>query len=169
VRGANAHAGSQAQEGPAMIGAETLGALEIKLLADVAQLRADMGSASGIVSSASEKMSAGFGAVSRALAAVGVGLSVAGFSSWIKSAIVAGDEMKAFSQKTGVAVKDVAGLQLAFKQGGDESAALEAGLARMTREMSKGNDAFKILGVSTHSAGGELRSANDVLIDTAEA
>lgn len=146
-----------------------IGSLEIQLLANLAQLRADMGSATGIVASASQKMSNGFGVVSKALGAIGVGLSAAAFASWIKGAIDAGDEMKAFSQKTGVAVKDVAGLQLAFKQGGIESQAMGASLARMTKEMAKGNDAFDALGVSTRNADGSLRGAKDVLYDTADA
>lgn len=146
-----------------------IGSLEIQLLANLAQLRADMGSATGIVANASQKMSDGFGVVSKALGAIGVGLSAAAFASWIKGAIDAGDEMKAFSQKTGVAVKDVAGLQLAFKQGGIESQAMGASLARMTKEMAKGNDAFDALGVSTRNADGSLRGAKDVLYDTADA
>lgn len=136
--------------------------LFVQFAADVAQLRKDVDSAKGIVAG-------GASAMKSALGAIGVGLSVAGFAAWIKSSIDAADQMKAFSQKTGVAVKDVAGLQLAFKQGGVEGGALTASLARMTREMVSGNDAFKTLGVSTRNADGSLRSTKEVLFDTADA
>lgn len=136
--------------------------LFVQFAADVAQLRKDVDSAKGIVAG-------GASAMKSALGAIGVGLSVAGFAAWIKSSIDAADQMKAFSQKTGVAVKDVAGLQLAFKQGGVEGGALTASLARMTREMASGNDAFKTLGVTTRNADGSLRSTKEVLFDTADA
>jgi hypothetical protein len=146
-----------------------IGAIEIQLLADVARLRADMGSASSIVSGAANKMTDAFGVAKGALAALGVGLSAAGFASWIKSGIDAADSMKNFSQRTGVAVRDVAGLQLAFKQGGIESEALGTAMSRMTRNMATGADAFKTLGVATHNTDGTMRGAKEVLYDTAEA
>ncbi|MCV2365530.1 hypothetical protein LNV23_18940 [Paucibacter sp. DJ1R-11] len=103
-----------------------------------------------------------------ALAAIGAAVSVREFGQWMQSAIDAGDEMKAFSQKTGVAVKEVAGLQLAFKQGGVDGDALTSAIGKLSKNMVEGNDAFDKMGIKTRNADGSLRSVKDVLYDVAD-
>lgn len=145
------------------------GSIELQFLADLARLRQDMDQAKGLVGNAAKEMKRAADSVKGALGALGVGLSVAAFAGWIKSAIDAGDATKEFSQKTGIAVRDVAGLQLAFRQGGVGGEELGKAMSKLGKEMVEGNKAFKLLGVETRNADGTLRSTKAVLYDTADA
>lgn len=142
-----------------------LGLLEFQLAADLLPLKRDMDQAQSLVGGALGGIKGAFTSMLGGLAA---GLGVAAFAAWIQSAIDAGDATKQFSQKTGIAANDVAGLQLAFKQGGVEGDALTASMARLGRQMVDGNRAFTDLGVSTRDTDGSLRSSKDVLYDLAD-
>jgi hypothetical protein len=109
----------------------TIGAIEIQMLADLSRLKSDMESAKGIVGTASSQMQSAARAVTSAFAAIGVGLSVAGLAAFVKQGIDAADAMNEISDKTGIATKDVAGLQLAFKQGNVQSEEMTKALAKM--------------------------------------
>ncbi len=143
-----------------------MGALEFQMMMDLMPLKRDMDKARDMVGG-------GLGGIKSmitgALGGLVAGLSVAAFGAWIKSAIDAGDATKEFSQKTGIAAKDVAGLQLAFKQGGVDSDALAKGLGKLSREMVDGNKAFDDLGIKTRNADGSMRSVKDVLYETTDA
>lgn len=122
------------------------GQIEIQMLADLARLKKDMDEAKGIVGNAANAMASAAEFAKGALIGIASGLTVHAFASWMKSAIDAGDATKEFASKTGVAAKDVAGLQLAFKQGGVESQALTTALGKMGKAAFEDSDAFKTLG-----------------------
>lgn len=143
-----------------------LGALDFQLMADLAPLRRDMDEAKGLVGGALGGIK---GAFTNMLGGLAAGLGVAAFAGWIKGAIDAGDATKQFSQKTGIAVKDVAGLQLAFKQGNVDSELLTKAMGKMGSAMVDGHQAFDTLGVKTRNVDGSLRDAKAVLYDTADA
>lgn len=143
-----------------------LGALEFELGANLLPLKRDMDQAQSLVGGALGGIKGAFTGMLGGLAA---GLGVAAFTGWIKSAIDAGDATKAFSQKTGLAAKDVAGLQLAFKQGGVDGDALTGSMAKLGKQMVEGNKAFADLGVNTRNADGSMRSSTAVLYDLADA
>lgn len=146
-----------------------LGGLGVELYADLARLRQDMAEARKTVDSGAVAMRAAADMAAKALGALGIGLSVGAFAKWIGAAIEAADATKAFSEKAGVAAGDVAGLQLAFKQGGVGSDELVKGLGKLQKEMVEGNKAFDQLGVKTRNADGSMRSVKDVLYDAADA
>ena len=81
--------------------------LEIKLYADVARLRQDMNQAKGIVGDAASGMQNAFNMASRAFAALGLGITAAGFGSWVKGAIDAADETAKLAQRAGLATEKV--------------------------------------------------------------
>ena len=143
-----------------------LGAIEVQMLMDLARWQQDVGNAGRVMDQGLAKMKSSIGSVMGGLMA---GLSVAAFGNWIKSAIDAGDATKEFSQKTGVAAKDVAGLQLAFRQGGVDGDALSASMGKLSKQMVEGNKAFDLLGVSTRNTDGTVRDVMEVLYDTADA
>ena len=145
------------------------GQIEIQMMADLARLKKDMDEAKGIVGNAAAAMGSAMDFVKGAIGGMVAGLSVHAFTGWLKAAIDAGDATKEFAQKTGIAAKDVAGLQLAFKQGGVEGDALTGSISKLSKQMVAGNDAFKQLGVETRNTDGTLRNVKDVLYDTAEA
>lgn len=149
--------------------ATTVGTLEFQFIADLARLKSDMAEVKRSVGSTASFIESSASTAKNALAGIASGLSVAAFSGWIKSAIDAGDATKEFSQKTGVAAKDVAGLQLAFKQGGVEGDALASAIAKLAKNMAAGSEAFGQLGVSVRNSDGTLREVKDVLADVADA
>lgn len=146
----------------------SVGTLTIEMAANVARLSADMKRATDVVDQAMSQVRKAAGLATAALGALGVGLSVAAFTGFIRGAIDAADEMSKLSQKTGVAVKDLAGLQLAFQQSGLGGDVLEKSMARLGRSMADGNKAFAAMGVSVKAADGALRPMRDVLGDVAD-
>lgn len=138
------------------------GALEIQMMADLAKLKKDMDDAKSYVSTAA-------GTMGKALAAIGAGVSVAGITAWIKSGIAAADAAYQISQKTGLATKDVAGLQLAWKTGVGSADGMTAAMAKMSKSMVDSSGAYRLLGVNVKNADGTFRSTKDVLYDTADA
>jgi hypothetical protein len=112
-----------------------------------------------------EQKVAGMG---KALIGLAGGLSVAGFAAFIRSSINAADEMSKLSQKTGVAMKDVAGLQLAFRQSGLSSEQFQGNMGRLNRSIADGSKAFDAMGISTRTVDGRLKSSRQVLGEVAE-
>ncbi len=148
---------------------QQIGGLLVQLAADVAALKKDMTEAEKIVDSSTKVMAKSVDFVKGAFAGLAGALSVGALVAWTKAGIDAADATKQFSQKTGVAAEDVAGLQLAFKQGGVEASGLQSAIAKMSKQMAEGSDGFKSLGVETRNADGSLRSAKSVLYDVADA
>lgn len=146
-----------------------IGGLTIEMAADIARLRQDMESAKQAVGSAMQSIEKAANLAKTALGALGVGISVNAFAGWIKGAIDAGDAAAELSQKTGVATKDLAGLQLGFRQGGVDGEALTSSMAKMSKQIVEGNKAFTDLGIKTRDSSGAVRSVKDVLYDTADA
>jgi len=102
-------------------------------------------------------------------AVVGALASVAAFGTWIKGAIDATDAASDLSQKTGVAIEDLAGLELAYQMGGMEAEALASTQVRLSTAISEGNAAFEKLGISTKNADGSLKSNKQMTYDLADA
>ncbi len=147
----------------------TIGSIEIQMLADLARLRQDMNDAKGIVGKATADMSKMAGTLKTALGALGVGLSAAAFAGWIKGAINAADEASKLAKAAGIATKDVAGLQLAFKLGGPGADAMSGAMSKLAKQIGENGVVFDTLGIKTRNADGTLRSTKNVLYDTADA
>lgn len=96
-------------------------------------------------------------------------ISVGALTAWIKSGIDAADAAHQIAQKTGLATKDVAGLQLAFKLGVGSADGMTGSMAKMSKSIVDGSGAYKLLGVNVKNADGSFRSTKDVLYDTADA
>lgn len=143
--------------------------LEIEFLAEISRLRQDMNEVRNMTTQTQNVVAGASDAMASALKGIAVGLSVGAFVSWMRSASDAADSMKAFSQKTGVAVEDVAGLSLAFQQGGVDSDKLLSAIAKMSKQIAEGGEGFRNLGVETRNADGSLRNAKDVIYDVADA
>ena len=142
--------------------------LTIEMAANVARLKTDMAAARNTVEGTMNSIRKAAGAAQVALGAIGVGLSVNAFAGWIKGAINAADEANKLSQKIGITVKEIGGLQLAFKQGGVDADTMQKALAKLNVGIASGDSAFKALGVSTKNTDGSLRSTSMVLADVAD-
>lgn len=115
-----------------------------------------------------EQVSAAGGIIGGVLGAVGASLSVAAFTGWIKGAIDATDAASDLSQRIGVSVGDLAGLELAFQMGGMEASALEGAMTKLSKQVVDGNDAFSKLGLSSKNLDGSFKSNKDMLYELAD-
>ncbi|MDR7331767.1 hypothetical protein [Roseateles asaccharophilus] len=145
------------------------GTVEIQMLADMARLREDVSTGVGLVERGAQKMQEVAGLAGKALGLIGVSLSGAAFGAWIKGAIDSADAASKLSQRAGVAVADVAGLQLAFDLGGSSAEGMAGGLTKLAKNMVEGGKSFDELGVKTRNADGTMRGVKDVFYDVADA
>jgi hypothetical protein len=155
------------------------GQIEIQLLASVARLQKDMddakravGGAMGAIEKSVETAKAAFVGLAAGLAA---GVSVAAFTSMVKGAIDAADNLNDLSKRTGIAVSDLGGLGFAATQAGGnlESIAIAAGkLNKSISEAAGGNEktaeAFDVLGISVLDAFGNLKKADKAIAEIAD-
>jgi hypothetical protein len=118
--------------------------LTIEMAANVARLQKDMAQAQRSVESTMGRIRKSADSAMRALGALGVGLSVAAFTGWIKGAIESIDKLAKLSAATGIAVKDLAGLDFAAKLSGtslqtltEASNKLQLGLANNSAALNK--------------------------------
>ncbi len=148
------------------------GAVNIKLMADIADVVNKFKEIENISQKTANGMSSVFGGISNSLGGIATkvagAFSVAAFSVWIKTAINAADVMSDISQRTGVAVKDLAGLQMAFKYGGTSAEAMQAGMVKLSVAVAGGNDALKAMGVQTKNTDGTLKSTRQILGEVAD-
>lgn len=140
--------------------------LTIEMAANVARLQQDMSRAASTVDGAMGKIRKSADMAMRAVGAIGVGLSAAGLSSWIRQGIDAADATSKLAQKTGLLTKEVAGLQLAFDQGGAGDKMQEA-LGKMAKEVANNNVAFKAMGLQVTDASGKIKSTRDLIGEVA--
>lgn len=113
--------------------------------------------------------------VKNVAAALGVGLSVAAFTSMIKSSIDAADHLNDLSKTTGITVEVLGGIGLAARQSGLDLDSVAAGTGKLNKslaEAASGNDkageAFKKLGIDVKDSIGQTKSADTVLIELAD-
>ncbi len=92
----------------------------------------------------SEGMSEG---VNKALGALGVGLSVAGIGAFIKNGIDAADAMNDMADRTGIAVENLAGLQLAAKTADTDIDSIAKSINKLSIFIAKNGEEMKQLGV----------------------
>jgi hypothetical protein len=142
--------------------------LTIEMAANVARLRQDMDRAQKTVDKAMGGISKAAKLAGGALAALGIGLSVSAFSGWIKGAINAADAAAKLARSAGVASKDVAGLQLAFRQSGLTDQDLSTKIGRLNKQIADGGKAFEAMGISTRNVDGSLKGARQMLGEVAD-
>jgi len=148
--------------------ATTVGTVEIELRAKMEALANDFKQAKSVVDRGSREIQSAADSIGKYFKALGVGLSIEGFRRFIQAGIDAADEMSKLSQKTGIAVQDLAGLQLAFRQSGLEAGSLQTSMSKLAQNMAKGSEAFAAMGLATKNADGSLKSTRDMLGEIAD-
>lgn len=144
-----------------------VGQLTIDMVANVARLQRDMEQAKKSVGTAMGSVQKTVDFAKKALIGLGGVLAVRKFASFIQGAIDSADQMSKLSQRIGVSVKDVAGLELAFRQSGLEAGALQQSMARLSVGIANGNRALSAMGVETRNVDGTLKTTRQVLGDVA--
>lgn len=97
-----------------------------------------------------------------------VSLPVVALAAWVKSGIDAADALGKLSASTGVAVQDLAGLKLAFEQGG-AGKGFEDTMAKLSNSLVDGNEGLKALHISVKNSDGTFKSSKDTLYSVADA
>lgn len=143
--------------------------IEIRLRADIARLQQDLDRARQQVGSAMSRITDLAKGAAGALAGLGAGFAVGAIAGFVKSAIDATDAISDISQRTGVAIQDIAGLQLWFQKGGTEAGAFESAMIKLSKNIAAGGEEFRALGIATRNADGSLRTNVEVLLDSADA
>lgn len=93
-----------------MAGAATVGRLIIDLSANVAQLRTDMQSATGVVEGASSAITGAINTAKTALGALGIGIGLVDLKNWATDVIDTAGALNDFAQKTGSSVTALSAL-----------------------------------------------------------
>jgi len=149
-----------------------LGLLNIKLLAETAQFNSAMDKAAA-------KAIGNMNSISRAarqyLPIITSALSVTAASLEFKRILDDADQIAKLSQKLGIGVESLSVYQHAAKLAGFELEALANGVARLSRNASDAADglakprqAFESLGIEVNDTNGNLRAADDLLLDIAD-
>lgn len=138
-----------------------VGQLEIQLLANMARLQSDMDKAKRSVGDAVTKMN-------QILGTIGIGISVAGFTSLIKSVVDVGDHMNDLRKITGLTIEQLGGLGKLAKLNGTDLDAVAKAVGIMSKNMYAGSTAFDVLGISTKDSSGQLRNAGQVLLEVSD-
>lgn len=142
--------------------------LEIRLLADLARLQQDMDRARQTVGNAMDRISASVGNAMKMIAGFAAALTVGAFVSFIKGGIDAADSIDELREKTGLLMKDVAGVRLIFQREGFGDQELVVSMSKLSKAITEGGGALGALKISTKDASGEFRSTKDVLYDVAD-
>ena len=122
--------------------------LIIEMAANLARLQKDMDSATRMVGSAMSRIQKSADFAMRSLGALGVGLSVSAFANWIKGAIDAIDALNDISAATGIAVKELSGLEYAAKLSGTSLQAVTDASNKMQLSLTTNNAALRQIGIT---------------------
>ena len=133
------------------------GTLEIQMLANMAQLTADMGKAKGIVGDAVKS-------IEQLLGAIGVGFSADALLEKINSVVEGMDKLRLSSEKTGASVEALSQLQFFAGVSGSNIDSVTGALVKLSKaEAASSNvaapatQALKFLGLSAKDAAGDLK------------
>ena len=127
------------------------------------------------VTGAMRGMTGAAAGLSGALGSLAPLLSVAGLVGMVQNTIKAGDSMYDLSQKTGVAVESLARFKKAAAVSGTDIETVSKSLVKLSRGMveaattgkGKAADALNALGLSATTAGGKIKTADQLTLEIA--
>ena len=151
------------------------GTLEIQLMANIARLASDMQKAQQTVDNTMSGIQSAVGFAQKALGALGIGLSINYFKNFVAGAIDAQDRLQDLSNRSGLSVTALAGLDHATKMTGTSLDVMVKGLKTVSTQLyeaqqggKSAQDMFSGLGISVLDTNGALKSSNMVLVEVAD-
>lgn len=102
------------------------------------------------------------GGLQSSVAALGVTLSVGAFAAFVKGTIDAADAMNDLSQRTGIAVKDLATWKLAADQSGTSLETVAKGVKALSGFYAEHSDRLKAAGITAKDANGAMVQLADI-------
>lgn len=124
-----------------------VGTLLVSMQADVARLSADMGKARRTVDDAMGGIKRSAEMASTALGLIGVGVSAAAFTGFIKSSIDAADRLNDLSKVLGLMPSQLAGIGFAAEQSGSDLEGTANAVSKLAENMGKDAEKFKKVGI----------------------
>lgn len=144
--------------------------LTVRIAAEIEDLRKGLQEASKSI----EQHAEAWQATGMKLTVAGAAI-VAAVGATVAAAVKFGSEMHTMSQRTGISAEALAKLKYAAEQSGASFESLTSGLKFLSRNMAdaaggtgEAAQAFKALGISVKDAEGNLRPANEVLLEAAD-
>jgi len=125
-----------------------VGQLTIEMAANVVRLEKDMAQARRSVETTMSKIQKSADTAMRSLGALGIGLSVGAFASWVKGAIDAIDKLAKLSSATGIAIEELSGLDYAAKLSGTSLESLTQASNKLQLGLATNSAALKSVGIS---------------------
>lgn len=151
------------------------GTLEIQLMANIARLASDMQKAQQTVDNTMSGIQSAVGFAQKALGALGIGLSINYFKNFVAGAIDAQDRLQDLSNRSGLSVTALAGLDHATKMTGTSLDVMVKGLKTVSTQLyeaqqggKSAQDMFSGLGISVLDTNGALKSSDRVLVEVAD-
>lgn len=150
-----------------------VGALNVRIGADTADFSAGINRAEAQIKNFEKAV----GAVGAALKpyAVALGVATAAAAAFGKSVIDAADALNDLSERTGISVEKLSQLQYVAHLSDVSIGELQGGINALTRNMSaasqgtgEASEAFRLLGINFRTSSGDLRNADELLLDLAD-
>lgn len=113
-----------------------IGALEIKMLADVSRLRADMAAAEGIVGKSMAGIASSARLAMSALSGLGVGIGIGGLVSIVRGAVNAMDALNDLKDATGSSIEELARLERIARLNGGSLDTVGAAMIKLNQALA---------------------------------
>ena len=149
-----------------------LGDLLVRLKAETADFQQDLGKAAYVADKSMKQIERAGNSMA---AKLGVAISAAGFTAWVKGSIDAADQMGKLAQRAGENVTTFSSMAAAFKQDGIDAETLQVAMRGLDKQIALASagaktsqSLFTALGISYRDASGNVRRASDVMLDLAK-
>ena len=136
--------------------------IEIRLRADIARLQQDMDKARQAVGGGLDKINKAVGETVGLLGGLAVGAAAVNFGRFIKSSIDAADALNDLSDRTAVAIEDLAGLDFAARMTGSTLDGVAGAVSKLSLNIGKDSEKFRELGVTATEPLEALKQLADV-------
>jgi len=143
------------------------GTLSIDIEARLAKLQAGLDQASKLVEKQANAMEAAFARVGSAAGGLLAGLTVGTFVQSGKAAIDLADKIDDLGEKYGIAAGTLTEYRFAAEVAGTPTDALATGMGKLSKAASEGNKGLAMIGVGVRTASGDIKSADQLLLEVA--
>lgn len=100
--------------------------------------------------------------INKTFGSLGIGLSAAGFASFLKGTIDSLDKLNDLSKSTGLAVEQLAGLQLAAEQSGSDLESVAQSINKLSVNIGQNSEKFKDLGITAKEPLEAFKQLSDI-------
>lgn len=145
-----------------------VGNLVIEMAMNVARLQTDVNKANALVARHTKFVSDSVRQAKSVLGSLGIGLSLAGLVSGIKSSIDFADRLNDLSKVTNLTVEQLSGLDLAARQSGTDLEGAAKAVDKLSANMGKNAKAFADLGINSTNKLAAFKQFADVFNQIAD-